>query len=71
MKPFYLLVLVSILVSCKQLTDPTAVNINTVFSAKDFSMNFVPVNGSDIAESFREDHVAVRKGRDKTGNYTL
>lgn len=51
-----------LLVSCQQSMDVTTENINTVFETKDFSINFIPVNGSDITMSFREDYMTFKKG---------
>jgi len=42
--------------------DVTSENINTIFATKDFSINFIPVNGSDITMSFREDYMTFKKG---------
>lgn len=48
--------------SCQQEVAPTIENINTIFETTDFSINFIPVNGSDVTLSFREDYVTYKKG---------
>lgn len=53
-----------LLMSCQQSMDVTTENINTIFATKDFSINFIPVNGSDITMSFREDYMTFKKGGD-------
>lgn len=64
MKIISLLLVFSSLMSCQQSMDVTTANINTIFETKDFSINFIPVNGSDITMSFREDYMTFKKGGD-------
>lgn len=62
MKKLLLLCCFGLFISCHQSMEVTTTNINTIFATKDFSINFIPVNGSDITMSFREDYMTFKKG---------
>lgn len=63
MKKIKILFLVFSLVSCARTVEPTPENINKIFSSKDFTFEFVPVNGDKKSLSFRNDYLVYKSDK--------
>ena len=51
------------MVSCARKVEPTPENINKIFASKDFTFEFVPINGDKKSLSFRNDYLVYKSDK--------
>ena len=61
MKPITILILVILVTACARKVDPTVANVNKIFASKDFTFEFVPLNGTKKSLSFRSDYLVYKR----------
>lgn len=63
MKKIKLICIMILMVSCARKVELTPENINKIFASKDFTFEFVPVNGDKKSLSFRNDYLVYKSDK--------
>jgi len=63
MKKIKLICIMILMVSCARKVEPTPENINKIFASKDFTFEFVPINGDKKSLSFRNDYLVYKSDK--------